>query len=91
MDFKVSRGRYDKTLVEFKLAKNTHLKRNLEKQVEIYKKASDSSHGLKVILFFTDRELEKIINIFNDLGLHDDPHVILIDGRETNKPSGSAA
>ena len=47
VDFKISRGRYDKSLVEFKLAKNTHLRRNLEKQVEIYKKASDTPHALK--------------------------------------------
>ena len=91
VDFKVSRGRYDKSLVEFKLAKNTHLKRNLENQVEIYKKASDAQHGLKVILYFTDSELEKVIKILNDLGLHDHPNVILIDGRATNKPSGSKA
>ncbi len=91
VDFKISRGRYDKTLVEFKLAKNTHLRRNLEKQVEIYQKASDAARGLKVILYFTDSELEKIIKIFNDLGLHDHPDIILIDGRAENKPSGSKA
>lgn len=91
VDFKVSRGRYDKTLVEFKLAKNTHLRRNLEKQVEVYKKASDAPKALTVILYFTDDELAKVINIFNDLGLHDDPDIILIDGRPTNKPSGSKA
>jgi hypothetical protein len=91
VDFKISRGRYDKSLVEFKLAKNSHLRRNLEKQVEIYKKASDAPHGLKVILYFIDQELEKVTKIFNDLGLHDHPDVILIDGRATNKPSGSKA
>lgn len=91
VDFKISKGRSDKSLVEFKLAKNTHLRRNLEKQVEIYKKASDAHNALKVILFFTDQELERVTKIFNDLGLHDHYDVILIDGRETNKPSGSKA
>jgi len=91
VDFKISRGRFDKSLVEFKLAKNKQLKRNLEKQVEIYKKASDAKKALKVILYFTERELEKVIKIFNDLELHDDPDVILIDGRAENKPSGSKA
>ncbi len=91
VDFKISRSSLDKTLVEFKLAKNTHLRRNLEKQVEIYKKASDAPNALKVILFFTDQELENVIKIFNDLGLHDHSDVILIDGRATNKPSGSKA
>jgi hypothetical protein len=41
-DFKISKGSADKTLVEFKLAKNTHLERNLRKQSEIYEKASDA-------------------------------------------------
>jgi len=35
VDFKISRGAKDKTLVEMKLAKNSHLERNLEKQVPI--------------------------------------------------------
>ena len=91
VDFKVSRGRFDKSLVEFKLAKNTHLRRNLEKQAEIYQKASDAPNALKVILFFSDNELAKVITIMNDLELHDDPDVILIDGRADNKPSGSKA
>jgi len=91
VDFKISRGHFDKSLVEFKLAKNTHLRRNLEKQVEIYKKASDAPHALKVILYFSESELEKVVKIFNDLGLHDDPDIILIDGRADNKPSGSRA
>jgi hypothetical protein len=53
VDFKISRGSLDKSLVEFKLASNTNLARNLEKQVEIHKAASDASHALKVILYFT--------------------------------------
>jgi hypothetical protein len=35
VDFKISRGSGDKSLVEFKLASNSQLKRNLEKQVAI--------------------------------------------------------
>jgi len=50
-DFKVSRGASDKTLVEFKLASNTQLKRNLQKQLVIYQKASDAGAGYKVIIF----------------------------------------
>ena len=91
VDFKISKSSVDKTLVEFKLAKNSHLRRNLEKQVEIYKKASDAQNALKVILFFTDQELEKVTKIFNNLEVYDHPDVILIDGRSTNKLSGSKA
>jgi len=36
VDFAVSRAALDKTLIEFKLGSNSHLKRNLEKQVAIY-------------------------------------------------------
>ena len=49
VDFKISRGAKDKTLVEMKLAKNSHLERNLEKQVPIYQAASDAEHGIKAI------------------------------------------
>lgn len=40
VDFKISRGSKDKTLVEFKQAKNTKLKGNLQKQLAIYEKAT---------------------------------------------------
>ena len=56
VDFKISRGSFDKSLVEFKLAKNSQLRRNLEKQAEIYQKASDARSALKVILFFSEKE-----------------------------------
>jgi hypothetical protein len=42
VDFKVSVGVFDKSLVEFKLASNSKLRANLEKQVPIYQKASES-------------------------------------------------
>lgn len=38
VDFKISKGSKDTTLVEFKLASNSKLKNNLAKQVDIYKK-----------------------------------------------------
>lgn len=59
-DFKISRGAKDKTIVEMKLAKNSHLKRNLEKQAEIYKKASDAENAIKAIIFFTPDEERRV-------------------------------
>ena len=91
VDFKISRGASDKSLVEFKLAKNTHLSSNLKKQVEIYQKASDAPSALRVIIYFTDSELERVQKILKDLNLQDCPDIILIDARETGKPSGSKA
>ena len=38
VDYKISCGAFDKSLIEFKLGSNTQLKRNLQKQVEIYKR-----------------------------------------------------
>ena len=91
VDFKISRGHFDKSLVEFKLAKNSHLRRNLERQTPIYEKASDARRSLRVILYFTDYELEQVQGILKDLGLQDNPDVVLIDSRDSNKPSGSKA
>ncbi|MBE2187285.1 MAG: hypothetical protein IAE99_10990 [Rhodothermales bacterium] len=90
-DFKVSRGAADKTIVEFKLASNNQLRRNMEKQVEIYQEASDAKRAVKVILYFTAEEHAKVIEIMNDLNLSKSEGVILIDGRADNKPSASKA
>jgi hypothetical protein len=92
VDFMISRGSKDKTLVEFKLAKNPQLERNLEKQVKVYEAASDPTHpSLKAIFYFTDEQLERVRRILDRLGLSNNPHIILIDARAANKPSGSKA
>ncbi|MCU0533925.1 MAG: hypothetical protein MUD14_08515 [Hydrococcus sp. Prado102] len=92
VDYKVSRGSADKTLVEFKLAKNPKLEKNLAKQCEIYENSSNSTHpSLKVILYFSEHELAKVNRILERLKLKDSPDIILIDARDNNKPSGSKA
>jgi hypothetical protein len=90
-DFKISRGSADKSLVEFKLAKNTRLRDNLQKQTKIYEKASDARRSIKVILFFTPAERKRTEKILKELGLEKDGSVIMIDARKDNKPSGSKA
>jgi len=90
-DFKVSRGSSDKTIVEFKLAKNTQLRRNLVRQVEIYKKASDARNAIKVIVYFTRVELKRVEGILKDLKLTGHPDIVVIDARRDNKPAGSKA
>lgn len=90
-DFKISRGSQDKSIVEFKLASNPQLRRNLERQVEVYKKASDTKKGLKVIIYFTENEYDRATEILRDLGMGGDPSVILIDARADNKPPASKA
>ena len=56
VDFKISRGRYGKTLIEMKLAKNKKLEQNLKKLVEIHQEASDAEFAMKCIVFFTPEE-----------------------------------
>lgn len=90
-DYKVSRGAGDKTIVEFKLASNRHLKRNLAKQAELYQAASDAGRALKVILYFSDSQYEKVRRILKELNIEADPNVIIIDAGRENKPSASRA
>jgi hypothetical protein len=91
VDFKVSRGSKDKTLIEFKLAKNAKLKQGLEKQVKIYEAANRIEQSLKVIFYFTYAELSKVNRILKQLKLEEDDSIILIDCRRDNKPSASTA
>jgi hypothetical protein len=91
VDFKISQGTSDKSLVEFKLASNPQLERNLKFQTEIYEKASDTSNTIKVIFYFSANELNKVNTILKRLQLAGKQSVILVDARWDNKPSGSKA
>jgi len=91
VDFKVSRGSKDKTLVEFKLAKNSQLKRNLEKQVKIYEDANNTKKSIKVILYFSMEQRNRVLKIMDEIGISDHKDIVLIDARRDNKPSASTA
>jgi len=91
VDFKISRGAKDKTLVEFKLASNTQLARNLKKQVEIYQRASDAPRAIKVIVCFSDTEFERVQRILRELNLLGHRDIVLIDASQENKVSASKA
>jgi hypothetical protein len=91
VDFKISRGSIDASLVEFKLASNSKLKANLAKQVAIYQKAGRAPDALKVVTYFTDAEGMRLDRILKELTLESDPNVIVIDARADNKPSASKA
>jgi hypothetical protein len=91
VDFKVSMGSKDKTLVEFKLASNSQLKRNLKNQASVYQKASDAKRTIKVIVYFTAAEKRRVDGILRELKLIDDSEAVLVDARKDNKPSGSRA
>lgn len=89
VDYKISYGAKNATLVEFKLASNSKLKNNLAKQVDVYKKASNTDRAIKVILFFNDKEERKLIDVLNELGIAVCPDIITIDARNDNKESAS--
>lgn len=91
VDFKLSKASADKTLVEFKLASNNKLERNLQKQVEIYERANQATHSFKVIVYFTESEHKRVIGILKRIGLDGKENIVLIDARKDNKISASNA
>ena len=91
VDFKVSKGSFDKSLIEVKLASNSHLKRNLQKQVEIYEKANGTRTSVKMIVGYTANDLGRVERILDELKLTREEAIVVIDARADNKPSGSKA
>ncbi|WP_417873513.1 hypothetical protein [Xanthomarina gelatinilytica] len=79
VDYAISKGADDKTLIEFKLASNSKLKQNLAKQVEIYEKANSTRDSIKVILYFNTSEFNKIQRILKELKLEKAKNIVLID------------
>lgn len=91
VDFKASYGAGDKSLIEFKLASNRQLSKNLANQVKIYEAANKTHTSVKVIVFYTAAEEARVKKILVDLKLENDPSIVLIDARHDNKPSASTA
>lgn len=89
VDFKASKGSADKTLIEFKLASNKKLKQNLANQVGVYKKANRTDKAIKVILYFSQAELNSTLRIMKELKINGDKSIILIDASKDNKKSAS--
>lgn len=89
VDYKISKGARDSTLVEFKLASNSKLKSNLKHQVEIYEKVNQTHKSIKVIMCFSLLEMQKVEKTLKDLGLENREDIILIDASRDNKDSAS--
>lgn len=92
VDFKLSEGAPDKSLIEFKLASSSSLKRNLKNQVEVYERANNTSQSIKVVICYTAADQEKVARVLKELNLKADSvssPVVIIDARSDNKPSGS--
>ncbi len=86
-----SYGAGDKSLIEFKLGSNSHLKRNLANQVAIYEKANGTWTSVKVIVYYTAKDEERVIKILKELKLDKERSIVLIDAPSDNKPSASNA
>ncbi|MEJ1414308.1 MAG: hypothetical protein RPU90_12135 [Candidatus Sedimenticola sp. (ex Thyasira tokunagai)] len=86
-DYKISYGERDSTIVEFKLAASSSLKRNLLNQTEIYKKASKTINDIKVILCYTNTEIAKVNRILRSIKQEGAENIVIIDG--TKKLSAS--
>src|SRR5262249_47319767 len=91
VDFKISYGSGDKSLIEFKLASNPSLKRNLVKQVAIYEAANRTHRSVKVIICYTAADQQRVAKILGELKLGGEPSIVVIDARSDNKPSASKA
>ena len=89
VDFKISYGSKDKTLIEFKLAKNSQLKKNMKSQLNVYKSANETNKGITIIVFFTKEEEARMENILVQLKIENSRHIIRIDARKDNKKSAS--
>lgn len=89
VDYKISMGSKNSTLVEFKLASNSKIKQNLEHQVEVYKNANKTQKSIKVILYFNIAEKRKVEKILKDLKIETVENIILIDASLQTKASAS--
>lgn len=87
-DFVVSYGSRDVCVIEIKLASNPHLESNIKNQIDIYKAANNTEHGIYMIVFTDDKEKGKMEKILERLGLATSPYIITIDARN-GKPSAS--
>ena len=87
VDFVISKGSNDSTIIEFKLASNSSLK-NILYQVEVYKAANNTQNYIIVIFYFTSEEKAKVDTLLTELNISVGEHLYLVDCR-TNKPSAS--
>jgi hypothetical protein len=86
-DYKISYGERDSTIVEFKLANSSTLKRNLLNQTGIYKKASKSINDIKVILCYTQGDIAKVNRVLREIDQEGAQNIVIIDA--TKKASAS--
>lgn len=60
VDFKVSKGSQDKTIIEFKLVSNSMLEQNLLNQGHIYAQSNGTTNVIVVFFYFSSEEKERM-------------------------------
>lgn len=81
VDFTISEGSGDVCLVEMKMASNSKLEQNLANQLDVYKDANHTDHGVTIIIYTDDKEKEKLDRILTKLELKAGPDLVLVDAR----------
>jgi hypothetical protein len=92
VDFKLSMGASDKSLIEFKLAKSSSLKRNVKNQLAIYEKANKTNQSVMVVIAYTEADMDKVDRVLREVGTIPTAvsrSIVVIDARADNKPSAS--
>lgn len=79
VDYKISFGNADKTILEFKLARNSALKRNLQNQLKIYEQSNKTDKSITIIVYFNNDEYIRVVKILKELKLENNENYILID------------
>lgn len=81
VDFTISEGSGDVCLVEMKMASNSKLEQNLANQLDVYKDANHTDHGVTIIIYTDDKEKGKLDRILTKLELKAGPDLVLVDAR----------
>lgn len=92
VDFKLSMGAADKSLIEFKLAKSSSLKRNVMNQLSVYEKANKTNKSVMVVIAYTEADMNKVDRVLREVGSIPagvSRSIVVIDARADNKPSAS--
>lgn len=78
VDFTVSKGT-DKTIVEVKLGSSKTLEKNLKNQVPIYEAANNFCKSVVAIICFSEKHINRVVQILNKLHLQDNKNVVVIN------------
>ncbi|WP_440100409.1 hypothetical protein [Streptosporangium sp. H16] len=89
VDFSVSMGSKDKSLVEFKLASSKRLESGLRNQLKIYEDVNRTSSSFYVIVYSDAKDEQRIGRLMNSLTDEERSTIVLVDAREDNKGPAS--